>query len=82
MSNITQHQAPRRTATKHPAAPALPPQLLTRLEAAGILKMSLRSVENFINARALSCVRLGKSVRIPSAELQRFIEARTIAAHR
>lgn len=77
----TINNAPRRTATKQ-SATTEPPQLLTRLEAAKILSMSLRSLENFINARAISVVRLGKSVRVSREELRRFIESRTIAAHR
>lgn len=81
MRTIIHHNAPRQTATKQ-STTTEPPQLLTRLEAAKILSMSLRSLENFINARAISVVRLGKSVRVSREELRRFIESRTIAAHR
>lgn len=52
--------------------------LLTKPEAARELRVCVRSLENFLKARRLSYVRLGRAIRIERAEIQRFKQALTV----
>ncbi len=54
--------------------------LLTRNEAAGRLRLCLRSLEKLLASKAISCVRMGKAIRIAPEELERFIKTSTINA--
>ncbi len=50
--------------------------LLTRKEAAKILCVSLRTVDELISNGGILVVRIGRSVRIRLSTLERFIEAK------
>jgi excisionase family DNA binding protein len=60
-------------------APAVAPDasqsqtVLTRREAAGVLKVSTRTIDRLLDRGALRAVRIGRSVRIPKTELERFV---------
>jgi excisionase family DNA binding protein len=60
----------------HPKPPAS--ELVTKPEAARELRVCVRSVENFLKARRLSYVKMGRSVRIERSEIQRFKESLTV----
>ena len=62
-----------------PIAPPNDP-LMKLPEAAQMISMCRRSVENFIAAKAISIVRMGSSIRIRRSEMERFIASRTISA--
>jgi excisionase family DNA binding protein len=51
-------------------------KLLTRKEAAAILGLGWRTVDENIAKGALPIVKIGRNVRIKPSELQKFIEAR------
>jgi excisionase family DNA binding protein len=53
-------------------------ELVTKPEAARELRVCVRSVENFLKARRLSYVKMGRSVRIERSEIQRFKESLTV----
>lgn len=55
-------------------------ELLTIKEAAVWLKMSPWTIRRWVYAREIGVVRLGRSVRVPMAELVRKIEAGTTKA--
>ena len=56
--------------------PAIKHQLLTRTEAAEALRYSTRKIDYLIAEGDLPAVRIGRSVRITEAALERFIKAR------
>lgn len=53
-------------------------RLLTRAEAAGLLKVSVSAVRKWQREGRLPTVKLGTSVRIPLGELRRFVRDRTV----
>ena len=55
--------------------------LLTRKEACEYLRISLRKLETLITVKTIGCVRIGKSVRLEQAELDRFISGSRIEPH-
>jgi excisionase family DNA binding protein len=57
-----------------------PDSLRTKAEAARYLGISLRHLSNLLSARAIACVRIGRSVRISPEALKQFRESRTIQA--
>jgi excisionase family DNA binding protein len=51
-----------------------PPKLLfTRADAAQMLALSLRTIDTLVLNKQLKAVRIGRAVRIPLDELQRFL---------
>jgi excisionase family DNA binding protein len=46
-------------------------------EVAALIKVSNKTVRRWIAANELAVVRLGRSVRVSEAELERFVAART-----
>lgn len=75
------------TKTLHPTAPTpaapIEPELLTKAEAAQLLGVSVRSVDNMMRQRRISFVKLtAKMVRFPRREILRHIhEHLTVHAH-
>lgn len=55
--------------------------LHTKREAARLLRVSLRSIDNLLKARALEFIRIGRAVRISSAAIEQFKAARTVRAN-
>lgn len=55
------------------------PLLLTIPEAARVLAIGRSSVYELIDSRAIGVVRIGRSVRIPVAELELFVDRRSSA---
>jgi excisionase family DNA binding protein len=53
-----------------------PKHLLTRIEAATALSLSVRMVDSLVRSGDLPVVRIGRSVRFRSSTLDYFIEAR------
>jgi len=53
-----------------------PKHLLTRIEAAAALSLSVRMVDSLVRSGDLPVVRIGRSVRFRSSALDYFIEAR------
>jgi excisionase family DNA binding protein len=51
----------------------LPKLLFTRAEAAEMLSLSLRTIDTLVMNKQLKAVRIGRAVRIPLDELQRFL---------
>jgi excisionase family DNA binding protein len=49
--------------------------LLTRLDAAGILNVSLRTIDEKIASGDIPVIRIGRSVRIRPEALERFVDA-------
>jgi excisionase family DNA binding protein len=49
--------------------------LLTRLDAAGILSVSIRTIDEKISSGDIPVVRIGRSVRIRPETLERFVDA-------
>lgn len=56
------------------------PELLLKPQAARELNICVRSLENLMKARALSFLKIGKSVRIPRASLEEFKQRHTVKA--
>lgn len=56
--------------------------LLTKHEVARSLKLCVRSVDNLMNARRLSYIRIGRAVRFEQAEIERFKKTLTVQAAR
>jgi excisionase family DNA binding protein len=57
-----------------------PSDLHTKREAARLLRLSLRSIDNLLKARALEFIRMGRAVRISSDAIERFKAAHTVKA--
>lgn len=57
------------------------PEFLTKQEVAKRLRISVRHLENQINSRALSVLRIGRRVVIDVQELIRFQETFTVKSH-
>jgi excisionase family DNA binding protein len=51
----------------------VPKLLFTRSEAAQMLALSLRTIDTLVVNKQLKAVRIGRAVRIPLDELQRFL---------
>jgi excisionase family DNA binding protein len=49
-------------------------RLLTVKEAAEMLSLSERTIQRYLKSGELSCVRLGRSVRIELKDLEEFVE--------
>ena len=60
--------------TTHPASKARPDgeSLLTKPQVAKLLNIHVRSVDNLISAKAISIVRIGRSVRFEPAAIEAF----------
>jgi excisionase family DNA binding protein len=56
------------------------PTLLTKSEAARELRVCVRTIENFMQQRRLSHIRLGRAVRIERYELERLKSSLTVRA--
>lgn len=56
-----------------PSTSTLPKLLFTRAEAAEMLSLSLRTIDTLVMNKELKAVRVGRAVRIPLDELQRFL---------
>lgn len=56
--------------------PPVASALLTRPEAAGRLRQSIRSLDKFIASGSLRAVRIGRTVLVRESEIERFISAR------
>ena len=54
--------------------------LLTKREAAKLLRVCVRTVENLMAARQLSFVKIGRAVRIERSEIERFKRTFTVQA--
>ncbi len=52
----------------------------TVAEAAVALSVSVSTVRSWVFQRRIGCVRLGRSVRIPDAEIDRLLEAGFVPA--
>lgn len=63
------------SATQETAVPdvAISPLAVTRKQAAELLAVSVRTIDNLILIKELKAVRIGKSVRIPYSSLRAFI---------
>lgn len=59
----------------------IPPTLLTKSQAAKSLSVCVRTIENFMRDRRMSFIKLGKSVRIDPAEIERLKQTFTVQAH-
>jgi excisionase family DNA binding protein len=55
-------------------------QLLTRPEAARLLNVSVSAIRKWQREGRLAVVKLGSSVRVPMADLQRLVAAHTVPA--
>ena len=53
-------------------------QFLTRNEVATLLNVSLRTVDNWIQGKAIQVVKIGRSIRITKSALDDFIQCRTL----
>ncbi len=56
------------------------PALMTVRDVAEVLQLSVHAVRARIRARDLASVKMGHSVRVPRADLGRYIAARTVPA--
>lgn len=56
------------------------PALMTVRDVAEVLQLSVHAVRARIRARELASVKIGHSVRVPRADLGRYIAARTTPA--
>lgn len=56
------------------------PTLHTKKEAAKLLRLSLRSIDNLLSARAIECIRIGRAVRFAPEAIERFKQSRTVKA--
>ena len=61
-------------------APAAPPELMTRAEAAEYLRVSVRTIDRLRAEGALSTVRVAGAVRLRRAELQLIVAGALVAA--
>jgi excisionase family DNA binding protein len=55
-------------------------QLLTLPEAAARLRVKVSTLRDWVLNKRIGYVKVGRLVRIPSAEIERFIAARTVPA--
>ena len=55
-------------------------QLLNRAQAAALLGVALRTIDELLANGSLKCVRIGRSVRFRQTTLEDFIEANETAA--
>lgn len=55
-------------------------ELLTKQEAARELRVCVRTIENFMRARRLAFVKLGKAVRIKRTDLESLTQRHTVKA--
>lgn len=58
------------------------PKFLTVAEAAKVLNVSTHTIRAWLAQRRLTHVRLGRAIRIPAAELDRFVAGGTVPAER
>ncbi len=68
------------TKTNHPKLTAEDEPLFDKRYAAQQLKLCIKSLENLMKARAISYLKIGKSVRFARSDIQRFKESRTVKA--
>lgn len=69
---------PARHARQSPLAPAAPPRTIA--EAATELGLSVHTIRNWVAARRIAHIRLGRAIRIPASEISRLIEENTVPA--
>ena len=62
--------------TDRPATGDVPGRLLTLAEAARVLGVSIKTVRRFYANATLPIVRVGRQIRVASADLEHFIAAR------
>lgn len=55
-----------------------PEKSLNKKETAGVLAISLRHLNNLLQARAIEYMKIGRSVRITPEALQRFKESHSV----
>lgn len=55
-----------------------PPCLLTKKEVARDLRISVRTLENLMNARMISFIKIGSAIRFESSELDRLKKRHTV----
>ena len=53
---------------------------LTKKEAAVTARLSLRTIDNLLSAKAIPFTKIGAAVRIPREQFFAFLESRTIQA--
>jgi excisionase family DNA binding protein len=66
--------------TRHDAAEASFSKLLDTAEAAKLLQMGKRTVQELTAERKLAFIKIGRSVRFDPADLRAFVEANRIKA--
>ena len=66
--------------TTHQRNESSKPLMVTYRQAAELLGVCERSVWKLVKENELKPVRIGRSVRIPLAEIERFIEVQSAAA--
>ena len=74
------HRGRARSSERQPRPPS--ERLLTVVEAADELGLSVSTIRSWIASRRLGHIRLGRSIRLKAAELRRVIEAGTVPADR
>ncbi len=57
------------------------PALLTVQDVAALLQLSVPAIRARIRARELTSIKMGHSVRVPRAELARYLAERTVPRH-
>jgi excisionase family DNA binding protein len=60
--------------TAHPGSAEMPFRLFTTIEAAKILGLGKRTVQERVAARELACIKVGKSTRFAAEDLTAFVE--------
>ncbi len=66
------------TSSDVPVDLSLYPALLTVQDVAALLQLSVPAVRARIRARELTSIKMGHSVRVPRAELARYLAERTV----
>jgi len=74
MDLMNDFQQEERCSTNKQQRAAVQPLLYTKRDAATLLSLSLRTVDNLIARKELRTVRIGRRVLIPVAELNQFIK--------
>ena len=69
---------PARHARQSPLAPVAQPRTIA--EAATELGLSVHTIRNWVAARRIAHIRLGRAIRIPASEISRLIEENTVPA--
>lgn len=77
------HGAPARTRDRHAASDRRGPtdKLLTKDEAAEVLKVAVRFIERCVVERRIRYVKVGRYIRIPESAIDEYVEASTVPAY-